>query len=167
MIKKEFKIKTMKGFTLVELVTTIVIVGIMAVVAVPRFFSTSAYQSQVFHDQIISSIRYARKLAIATSNHYQMSVNSTAFTIQQRIEGSACNTGVTFQPITDPTNRGNGYVKTAPGDMTLTYSSDWPLYFDGLGRVYRASDCTQITTATISVSGAKTITLIGETGFSE
>ena len=48
-----------------ELVTVMVILGIIAVVAIPRFFDRGTYDSREFHDQVISTLRYAQKAAIA------------------------------------------------------------------------------------------------------
>lgn len=54
-----------RGFTLVELVMTMVIVGILAAVVAPRFFDTNVFQSRGFADQVQASLRYAQKVAIA------------------------------------------------------------------------------------------------------
>lgn len=54
-----------RGFTLVELVMTIALVGILAVVALPRMFNTSAFEGQGFFDQTVSVLHYAQKAAIA------------------------------------------------------------------------------------------------------
>lgn len=55
----------MTGFTLVELVMTMVIAGILAAVVAPRFFDNNIFQSRGFADQIQATLRYAQKVAIA------------------------------------------------------------------------------------------------------
>lgn len=147
------------------------IAGIMAAVAGSKFFSTSSYHRAVYYDQVLNSLRYARKLAIATNAHVQVDLTSTSITLRNRIEGSNCTTGTTFSAVTDPANRISGYVKTAPGSITLSFSADWPIYFNGLGQALSASNCTVLTSGppgtvgSITVGGVNTITVIGETGF--
>ena len=59
------KMKRPAGFTLVELVMIIVIIGVLAVVATPRFFDNNAVQARGFVDQVQATLRYAQKEAIA------------------------------------------------------------------------------------------------------
>ena len=66
------------GFTLVELVATLVIVSIIAVVAIPRFFATNTFDSRGFHDRATATVRYAQKLAIAQRLPIFVCVNAPA-----------------------------------------------------------------------------------------
>ena len=52
------------GFSLIELVVVIVILGIIAVTAVPRLLDRQIFDSRGFSDQAISALRYAQKQAI-------------------------------------------------------------------------------------------------------
>jgi MSHA pilin protein MshC len=52
-----------KGFTLVELVVVILLVGIMAVAVVPRFVGRTGFDARGFSDEATAMLRYGQKLA--------------------------------------------------------------------------------------------------------
>ena len=66
------------GFTLIELVTVITILGLLAVAVVPRITSTSAFETRTVEDQLISAIRQAQQLAMnkAISANVQLQTDS-------------------------------------------------------------------------------------------
>ena len=56
-----------RGFTLIELIASITIVAILAVVALPRATMARPYQEIGYADAVTASLRQARMVAHATS----------------------------------------------------------------------------------------------------
>tara|TARA_B100000809_G_scaffold185066_1_gene183082 strand:+ start:606 stop:1124 length:519 start_codon:yes stop_codon:yes gene_type:complete len=56
--------KLNSGFTTIELVTVIIIVGILAVNILPRFDGTSSYQAHTHRVQLISALRLTQQRAM-------------------------------------------------------------------------------------------------------
>lgn len=54
-----------RGFTLIELIMVMVILGVLAVFAAPRMFNQSDLYARGFHDGTVAYLRYAQKAAIA------------------------------------------------------------------------------------------------------
>ena len=52
------------GFTLIELVTVIIIVGVLAVNVIPRFGATSSYEPHTQRAKLISSLRLTQQRAM-------------------------------------------------------------------------------------------------------
>lgn len=68
----EMKLQTnQRGFTLTELITIIVIVGIISVAALPRF-NNDVFQQRGAADQVKSALKFAQKAAVA--KHMPVSV---------------------------------------------------------------------------------------------
>jgi MSHA pilin protein MshC len=53
------------GFTLIELIMVIVILGVLAVFAAPRIINSNDFNARGFHDETLSLLRYAQKTAVA------------------------------------------------------------------------------------------------------
>lgn len=66
------------GFTLVELIMTMVIIGIISAVAIPRFFETSVFQDHGAANQVKAALRYGQKVAIAQRRTAGVAVTITA-----------------------------------------------------------------------------------------
>ncbi|MGF6271694.1 MSHA pilin protein MshC [Massilia sp. UYP11] len=53
------------GFTMVELVTVMVLVGVLAAIGIPRLMGGNSINAVVFGDQVASALRTAQKSAVA------------------------------------------------------------------------------------------------------
>ncbi|MBI5889672.1 MAG: prepilin-type N-terminal cleavage/methylation domain-containing protein [Nitrosomonadales bacterium] len=152
--------KGQQGFTLVELIVIIVIIGIISVTAIPRFFDKNVFDSRGFYDQVISTLRYAQKTAVA--QHRLVCVAFAADRITLTIDASippdgACDAAPAGN-LTGPSGQ-TPYTVTAPSGVTFVVPAVGTTFsFDALGR--------PSATPVISVSGYSTaITVEAETGY--
>lgn len=66
-----------KGYTLIELVVVILLVGILGAVMVPRI-NIAGFRSAGFFQQSLSAIRFAQKQAISTGCSVQVDISAGA-----------------------------------------------------------------------------------------
>lgn len=143
-----------RGFTLVELIVTLVIVGILGVVVVPRLNFVRGFDEIGFRDEVRATLEYARKSAVAQRRNVRVSIAGgvVSTTIDNDIPegGGAGSYGRNLRLPGGSSNQ-----VTAPAGVTL--SPDVVLTFDPLGRPSAG--------AVLTVSGAGNIVLEAETGY--
>ncbi len=144
------------GFTLVELVVTIVIAGIIAVVAVPRFVDRSTFESRGFYDRAAATVRYAQKVAIAQRRPVFVCVNAPAVGDISVSYATGC-----AAQIADPT--GNALKVTAPSGVTLNSTAAEFSFLSGLGQT--GAEVTITLVSTNAGDPARSIVVENETGY--
>jgi MSHA pilin protein MshC len=144
--------KFKRGFTLVELIAVMVIAGILAAFAIPLFLDSNAFQSRGFYDQVISTLRYAQKAAIAQNRYVCVSFPANNSVMLTYGITPACTDGTLTSPSGTP------YPLTS---SNATFSSILGGFsFDALGRPNpNAKQTINITNVT------NAITVEAETGY--
>jgi len=159
--KKPSRFALQSGFTLIELIMVIVLLGVLAVFAAPRIFDSGDFKARGFHDASLSLLRYAQKTAIAQRR--TVCVTFTSDNASLRIASTpsvpACDTD-----LVGP--RGN-----TPGTVTNKPSATYDpipteVRFDGLGQPLDSTGAAITVERTIQVKNATPrITLEAATGY--
>ena len=122
-----------RGFTLVELVATIIIIGILTVSVGPKFFNRSGFSEYALQDQIISMLRFAQQQAMYDHSGlcYGVVFEGTPAVIRVvQDDGS----GFTDLPEIEP-------LTLAGGDYQGLNITSNNFFFDGLGNALAGADC--------------------------
>lgn len=153
-----------RGFTLIEVVVVIIVVGTMAATILPRFANQADFNQRGYYDQLRSAIQFARKAAVATRRYACVTVDATGATFSQDptlpesvvapncastlvIPGASCTAGK--NKVCPPS--GALLEAVAPTVFPVTFN------FDPLGRASAK--------VTMAVTGQATITVEQETGY--
>ncbi|WNC68131.1 type II secretion system protein [Thalassotalea nanhaiensis] len=116
------------GFTLIELVVVVLIISILAITVVPKMIGSGSFDSFVYRDQMISSLRLMQQQAMQQTDSnscHQIIVNSDGY-------GASSNCS-THTLIPNWQNEYTGFA--IPIDSTVQLSGASTLTFDSLGRV--------------------------------
>jgi len=143
------------GFTLIELIMVIVLLGALSFFAAPRFFQKSAFDSLAFEQELKTAIRFAQKLSIASGCEVQVALTANSYALYY--PDTSCNPPDAFgaNPVQHPL-QSNSYADVAPGGVTIAGFGNF--YYDNLGAPSAAG--------TITVDpGGRQITVMPLTGY--
>lgn len=141
------------GFTLIELIVVMMIIGIVAVTAIPRLADTKAFDALGFHDKTLAALRYAQKSAIAQRRNVCVAFTSGSVTLtiaSASGDASPCNTN-----LAGP-NGSNPFTVTAASGVSFS-ATPANFNFTALGKASASR--------TLTVAGMPSITVEQETGY--
>jgi MSHA pilin protein MshC len=146
-----------RGFTLMELVMILVLVGILAAFVAPRLGNVTGTQALAFSDKLRADIRYAQSLAMTTGQRHRVYVNTAPAPLPQ---GYAVENVATGSIVPDPGGTPNLSVTLNSGDYAgITIAPAATIEFDSFGRPTMGGG----TALTVAPAGA-TITITAGTG---
>lgn len=148
---------TNRGVTLIELITVILIVGILAAMAVPRFFDLGVFEERGFYNEVASALRYAQKIAVGSGCSVRVSITATSYDLrQQAASGNRCNPADSTWTTQVLMPDGSAATATAPGSVTISPVTNYEI--DGLGETNLGADLN------VTVGGL-TMTVQSESGY--
>jgi len=147
------------GFTLIEVIMVIIMLGIVSITALPKFFQKNTFAERAFFADTLNALRYAQKLAVATGCKVKVSFSSDSYSLTRKGDTSSTlcppSGSIYSLAVPHPSSGANSYSGSESG-ITLTASVS-SIIFNPLG--------TASTDATLIVGGVRTIKVIAKTGF--
>ena len=135
-----------RGFTLVELVTSLVILGLLAAYAAPRFFDNQPFQARGYADELAQALRHARKVAINSECPVHVVITAVGYSLAQQANSNCTGAWTTAVRSAD----GSVVSGIAPPGVALAPAA--VIAFDRTGSPATATDLS-VDTFTISVAG--------------
>jgi len=142
MISAEKNTRTNEGFTLIELIMVIVLIGIIAFFAAPRLGTIPSTNAGAFADKLRADVRYVQDVAMTKNRRTRVYFNGTGIApaagytaVQDSSVPGNCST---FTVVTDPASFGNLTVTLNAGSFTgITIAPTMTcLEYDTLGQPY-------------------------------
>jgi len=149
------------GFTTVELVMVIVVLGILAVFALPNLSGSSTYRAAAFQDEVAAALRYAQKTAVSHRRLVCATFTTTTVTLTiaaANPAGGAC--GATTLNAPD----GSSAFARSLDTTNVTTTAVGPIYFQPSGIVTSDGAGATIANFNTTVTGMTAITVVGATG---
>lgn len=151
--------RTARGYTVVELITVMVVIGVLAAIALPRISQTQDFSAAAYRNEVTSALRHAQKSAVSHRRLVCLALapQSINLTIAPAAGANACAAAY-------PSPDGNAYSSKdaavqATGAFvgtTLFFQPNGDITTDGAGTVFAAG--------TIGITGQGDIRIDGSTG---
>ncbi len=122
------KKKDNSGFSLVELLTVIILLSIVAVVALGRLAQSDGFAARGFFDDTVAAVRFAQKLAVSSGCDVRVILSAGGYELRQ---SSGCTADDFTSTVPNPADRGRNYSNNnIPDGFSLTAGT---ITFDARG----------------------------------
>jgi prepilin-type N-terminal cleavage/methylation domain-containing protein len=150
------------GFTIIELLIVVVIIGIASLLAIPMISSGADFQIRAAANMIAADMEYAKSLAITNQDSYLIVFDADGDSYQmQDINGDV---------VDDPTRAGSGVAVDFGSDSrfsqidisSVSFDGTDTVEFDYLGVPYNGSFDSLSSGSVVLTAGAETRTIVVE-----
>lgn len=169
---------------MVELITVLVIIGVLGAIASTRYFDRQTFDAASFADQSRAMLRYAQKVAVAQNRavFVRLDLNSVALCFDSACSATsrlAAPSGANSQSVATRDRCGSDtwYCEGVPRGISYALApaaaTPYVFYFDAQGKPYAATDAQGSPTSTfarlvMAISGdgsSRSVTVEPETGY--
>ena len=156
--------KSLRGFTLIELIMVIVMLGVLSVFVAPRMFNSQDFYAKGFHDETMAYLRYAQKTAIAQRRTVCVTFGANSLSLAAASAAGTTDCSAAATSFTGPRGESPPSL-TAKGSVAYS-TTPAALHFNGLGQPTTSAGSVLTVPRTLQVIGiSKTVTVEAATGF--
>ena len=168
-MRHSIRLANENGFTMIELIVVMIIVGIMAVTVIPRMSLLGGFSARGYADQIEAYLRFAQKSALAQRRIVLLDIPTDI-----SMAPTLCVAPTYSASPSCPSNCTGMTPMALPGQFKAPTGTSWPVgwtgglvCFDAMGKPVPSSPTINLYVYEQGVTGtpARTVTIESETGY--